>query len=164
MKLKLKLESFDDELMLKRFKLKVGDKKVTTPVKSGYKKCPVGKINEIYRKFSLDKINKCLRDERVERTVNSEIGSDSTSDINFCIVDYCDLNIPNYKQIETLSDIQYGHSDILVTPTFSKLIRELNVDRLKETFIDLTNQYISCVQSLNDKSIIGVIPSRMPRL
>ena len=64
-----------------------------------------------------------------------------TSGINFCVVDYADLKLPGAKEMEMLSDLQYSHGDLVITPTFSKITRELVSDQLLKTFIQLTNDF-----------------------
>ena len=51
MKINVKIENIDDELLFKRLKLKVAGKEITTPVKTGYKLVQTP-INEIFKKFS----------------------------------------------------------------------------------------------------------------
>lgn len=53
MKLNVKLDNFDEELMFKRFNLKIGDRQVITPIKASHKINPVSSINEIYAKGTL---------------------------------------------------------------------------------------------------------------
>ncbi|MBU4246503.1 MAG: hypothetical protein KKE71_05650, partial [Nanoarchaeota archaeon] len=165
MKLNVKLEKVDDELMFKRTSICLGSKSIMTPIKASYCENPISDINEIYKKFSLEKLNNCLSDEQHERRTNSEIKREMTNGLNMCIVDYSSSTIPERKHIEMLADIQYEHSDIVVTPIFSNLLRKKDLvgESLTKTFIELTNQYIEIVETLNHKSIVGVIPSKMPR-
>lgn len=163
MKLNVRLDNIDEELMFKRITFKVGDKRVTTPIKVSHKLNPVSQINEIYKKFDINKLNKCSNDESFERKTNSELKNSMTQGINICMIDYSDLQIPNKMQLEALSDIQYEHSDIVATPIMSKITRELVDDKLLDTFTNITDRYIEIVETLNHKSILGVIPQRMPR-
>ncbi len=163
MKISVKLENFDEELMFKRFSLKVGNKQVITPVKVSHASNPVSTINEIYKKFDLTKINRCVTDEKFERVVNADVKKDMAPGMNICLVEYTSSEMPNNKQIEALSDIQYEHSDIVTTPILSKITRELTEDKLLNSFNTITNKYIEIVETLNNKNILGVIPSRMPR-
>lgn len=163
MKINVKLDHFDEELMFKRFNLKVGDKQVITPVKVSHALNPISTINEIYKKFDLTKINRCMTDERFEREVNADVKKDMAQGINICLVEYNSSEMPTNKQIEALSDIQYEHSDIVTTPLLSKITRELTEDKLLNSFNAITNKYIEIVETLNHKNILGVIPSRMPR-
>ncbi|PKP58187.1 MAG: hypothetical protein CVT89_03245, partial [Candidatus Altiarchaeales archaeon HGW-Altiarchaeales-2] len=163
MKINVKLDNFDEELMFKRFNLKVGDKQIVTPIKASYKLNPVSSINEIYKKFDFNKINKCITNEGFERMVNADVKKDMTSGINICLIEYNAFEMPDDKQIEVLSDLQYEHSDIVVTPILSKITRELTEDKLLNSFNTITNKYMEIVETLNHKSIVGIIPSRMPR-
>ncbi len=163
MKITVKLDHFDEQLMFKRFNFKVGDKQVVTPVKVSHSLNPVSPLNEIYKKFDLTKINRCMSDEKFERTVNADVKKDMTQGVNICLVEYTSGEIPNNKQIEALSDIQYEHSDIVTTPILSKITRDLTEDKLLTSFNTITNRYIEIVETLNHKDIVGVIPSRMPR-
>jgi hypothetical protein len=149
--------------MFKRMNLKIGSKTIVTPLKATYKYNPVSPINEIYKGFSSEKLNKLLTDENYERTVNSEIKRYSGQDYNFFIIDYTDPELPSPNQIEALSDIQYEYSIVAITPIWSSLVRTLKGDDLLDTYIDLTNKYIEVVETLNNKSILGLIPSRIPR-
>ncbi len=163
MKINVKLDNFDEELMFKRFSIRVGDKQIITPVKASHVQNPISTINEIYKKFDLTKINRCLTDEKFERVVNADVKKNMTQGINICLVEYNASDMPNNKQIEVLSDIQYEHSDIVTTPILSKITRELTEDKLLKSFNTITNRYIEIVETLNHKNILGVIPSRMPR-
>lgn len=166
MKLTVKLENVDDELMFKRMNINISGKEIITPIKASYNANPVSSVNEIYKKFSLNKLNACIANEAYERKTNAEVKREMTSGINFFIVDYDDSVFPERKHIEMLSDIQYEHSDVVITPTFSKMMRQDDIvgEHLAETFVKLTNNYVEIVKSLNHKSIIGMIPLRMPRL
>ena len=163
MKIKSKLSSLDEELLFKSVKIQYGDKAIITPIKTGNIQNNVSEINELLRKFSLEKIDKCISDEKEERRLNTEIKRELTSGINFFFVDYNDDKIPKKNHIELLADIQYEHSDVSITPLWSELVRKLNEERLLDTFLELTNLYIDIVKTMNSKTIIGVIPSRMPR-
>ncbi|OQX18461.1 MAG: hypothetical protein BWK75_06655 [Candidatus Altiarchaeales archaeon A3] len=165
MKINVKLDNFDEELMFKRFSLNIGGKQVVTPITASHKLNPVSSINEIYKSFDSNKLDNCMKDEGYERKINAEMKRGMTSGLNVCFVDYNDLIIPNDKQIEALSDIQYEHSDIVTTPIMSKIIGSNGPkdEKLLETFTNITNKYIEIVETLNHKGILGVIPSKMPR-
>lgn len=163
MKLNVKLDKIDDELMFKRIVVKGLEREIITPIKASFFGKPISHVNEIYKKFSLEKLDKCTSDENFERKTNREIQHLKTTGANFFIVDYSDLEIPKRKHIEALSDVQYENTDVVITPIFSKITRELKEQKLIDTFINLTNQYIETVEALNNRSILGLIPSRMPR-
>ena len=100
MKINVKLDHFDEELMFKRFNLKVGENQIITPVKVSHALNPVSTINEIYKKFDLTKINRCMTDEKFERAVNADVKKSMVQGINICLVEYNASEMPNNKQIE----------------------------------------------------------------
>ncbi len=164
MKLRAHLESLDDELMFKNLSIKFGSKtQFKTPLKCGCKHTKTSGVNEIFKKFTFKSLSDCGKDESVERKKNLEIQRELSDGLNFLIVDYDDLTKPSAKELETLTDIQYGNSDIVITPIWSRLTRQLKGEELLETVISLTNDFIDCVETLNGKTIIGVVPAKMPR-
>ena len=163
MNLKVKLKKLDDNLLFRQIKLDVGDKSIITPIKAGYPRNPLEGVNEIFKRFTIKSLNNYLSDEASERAINSKLSNQKTNSINFLHVDYTDANLPEKKHIEVLSDLQYENSDIVITPIWSSIIRRLAGQELLDKFLNLTNQYIEIVQTLNHKGIIGVIPSKMPR-
>ncbi|MCF2144590.1 MAG: hypothetical protein K9W42_12895 [Candidatus Heimdallarchaeota archaeon] len=164
MKMEVKVEHIDDELLFKRVNIRLGNNNLITPIKASFKGHKVSPVNEIYKEFKLDKLDQCLMDERVERSENQRIRRLLTdSAINTLIISYPNLEIPDEKHIEVLSDIQYENSDLIVTPIWTQMIRKLPAEELVQTFIQLTNTYIEIVETLNRKTIIGIVPSRIPR-
>lgn len=163
MKLRVKIDNLDSELMYKRLNISIGNTTIFTPLKVSNKSISISEVNEIYKEFSIEKLDKMVADENIERAVNFDVRNELADNINIFIPNYTSLEIPKPNHIEALSDLQYQHSPIVVTPIWSKLVRSLKGDDLLHTFIDLTNKYIDIVETLNDKTIIGVIPSRMPR-
>ncbi len=166
MKLKVKVKNMDEEIMVKNLDLKIGSNTIaSTPIKAGnYSLNPASPINEMYMELKRDKLDKCLKDESEERALNNRAKKQMLPNhANFLFVNYADEKIPEFQHIEMLSDLQYSFSDVVITPIFSKLISKLDGDNLLNTFIELTNEYIQIIEKLNHKSIIGVIPAKMPR-
>lgn len=163
MKLKVKTEKIDDELLIKRMHLNVGGNSVFTPFKSTNKTIKDSSVNEIYKEISADKLNGFLSDATQELRLNSDIRREKGRNINFFVVNYVDLQIPNDKQMEALSDIQYEHSDVVITPSWSKICRELTGDELLDNYINATERFIEIVETLNNKSILGLVSSKLPR-
>lgn len=166
MRLNVKLEDLDDELMFKRVQINYGDKNLTTPIKASFKNASKTGINEIYRSFTLEMLDKCIKDESFERSKNSKLNSDRTSDINIVFSDYASFDKIDDKHLEALSDMQYSHSDLIVTPTWSKLLKKpKEVDEeVVDRFLNFTNRFIDNIETLNNKSIVGLIPSKIPRI
>jgi len=166
MRLNVRLEDIDDELMFKRVHIRYGDKNFTTPVKASFKNARRTGINEIYRSFTLETLDKCIKDESFERTKNQKLNSDRTPDINIVVSDYASLEDIDDRHLEALSDMQYSYSDLIVTPTWSKLLKKpKEVDEeVVDRFLNFTNRFIDNIETLNNKSILGLIPSKIPRI
>ncbi|MHA1719358.1 MAG: hypothetical protein ACTSWX_00690 [Promethearchaeota archaeon] len=165
MKIKVKLNSIDDELMYKNMDVVISSsKKFQTPIKTSSPEFKISEINEIFRSFKEKSINDALSNEKIERRYDSEIKRKMVDGINFTILKYTDIKILSNSQIEYLADLQYARSDVVITPIWSKIIKEKTEDDLIDTFLNLTNKYITIIETLNNKSIIGIIPSRIPRI
>ncbi len=164
MKLDVKLEGIDDELLYKRVSLKLGKKKVITPTRTN-PSTVVNSINEVYNSFKTTTIDNCLNDNKREARKNNEVKRKLTSGLNFYIISYTSPEIPNDKQIEFLADIQYGHSDVVITPTWSQIVRDSkDSQKLLAEYRKLTNTFLDVVETLNNKSIIGMISAKLPRI
>ncbi len=159
------LKDMDDELYFKSSKISISSSnKITTPIKASLPHNPISGINEIYKQFSDDTINKMLSDEKFENSKNYEIRSDRINDkTNFFFVEYTGTSKLNDDQLESLSDIQYAYSDVVLTPILSKLIREKTGEAQRDLFLDLTNKSIEISKTLNNKPVVGIIPAIMPR-
>lgn len=165
MQLRVKLDTLDEELMLKRMTLKLGTSfTLTTPITACDKKIAVGPINEIYTKFSLERLEKVNSDEQYETITNRYIQTRKRpNSLNLLILDYTDEDIPHKKHVGFLSDIENVIGDIVVTPIWSEIIKKYTGDRLVEIFLKLTNQFLDLTETHNNKSIIGLIPRALTR-
>ncbi|XRO75085.1 hypothetical protein ACO3TA_06810 [Methanocaldococcus sp. 28A] len=163
-KLKVHINSIDENLMFRSLDIKVGSKTMaTTPIKVSPPEHPISPINEVYKKFSIDKLKKCNIDNSIETKTNQEIRKCLIADkLNMVIVDYTSDILPKKEHLEVLMDLQYN-GDVVITPIFSKLVKTLKEEKLKNTFIKLTNQCIEIANTLNNKTIVGIIPAKMPR-
>lgn len=163
MKLRVKTEKIDEELLIKRMSLNIGSNSIITPFKSTTQTIKDSLVTEIYKEFSTATLDSMLENETSERKINSEISRKRGTNVNLFIVNYIGKNIPNDKQMETLSDIQYSHSDVVITPSWSQMCRELTGGTLLKNYLQATNSFIEVVKTLNNKSILGLISSKIPR-
>jgi hypothetical protein len=141
MKLESQIKKIDSELLFKSSILKHAGKEVSTPIKASYKSNPISNVNEIYKEYSLERIEQCNVDDTEERKANREVGSLQTADVNFFIVNYTSPTIPSADHIEFLSDIQYTHSEVVITPIWT-VIKSYEGEKRQDAFLSLTNQYI----------------------
>ncbi len=182
MRFNVKVENFDESLLLKKTVIKVGSKTIMTPTKTLFKikeesvirdddvkklfdKNNIKEtfVNEIYKKFSVEKLNKCLSSEFEERKINSLLKNSLSSGLNIFIPEFSDKNFSSNKQLELLSDLQYSHSDVVVTPVLQGLFKHYSGESLFENFIEITNNYLKIVETLNHKPVFGLLPLKMPR-
>ncbi|MDD4211610.1 MAG: hypothetical protein PHC46_04425 [Clostridia bacterium] len=163
MKLKVKLKKLDDELLFKTLDLNVGEKNIQTPFKAGQKKTPAGEICEIYKNFTTERLEKIESDNEEEKKLNSLLRAEYSDAINLCFTNCTPQSTITKKHIETMADLSYPYSDILVTPMWSNIIKNEIGDSVKDKFIKLTNEYIEVLETLNNKSIIGLVPTKIPR-
>jgi len=163
LKININCDKIDEELLFKKMKITGLGDEISTPIKASFSGNPISKVNEIYKKFSLEKLKKCTEDETFERKANREIQYLKTDKADFVLVDYGDIELPKRKIIETLSDIQYPYSDVIITPICSKITRELKGDDLISSFMNITNDFIEVVETMNNKTIFFFFSSRMPR-
>ena len=86
---KIKLTKLDDELPYRTLRIDYKDKVINTPIKASNKKFIPSEINEMYRSFTKDRIQKAISDSSEERRINSEIRRQSSdNELNFFIVNY----------------------------------------------------------------------------
>lgn len=164
MKLDISLGTIDSELFLKRMTLKYGQKKVITPAKTSFSGVQgVSKINEIYKKIGLTKIDSCKSDTEKSGKLCSRIEAEKVADaINILIINYPDLHFPDGIQMEYLSAIQHPNSDVIVTPTWSEIVKIKTGSELVDVYNRLTNKYIEQIEVLNNKTILGMLSARIP--
>lgn len=159
-----KLDTLDDELNYKRVKIKISSSKhIHTPIKASNHLNPVSTINEMYGEFSTDSLDKIMKGEDYERQANARIKKLKNVGLNLLYVNYTGQKIPDKEYLETLSDIQYAHSDVVIPPLFSRIVTDLKENELLEKFISLTNESLEITRTLNNKPVMGVIPAVMPR-
>ncbi len=170
MKLDVKVKDIDSELLYRTLEINTGKKKILTPENASYSKNPVSGINELYKRFSLDgtgntnNLDKVLTSDTYESDLNNSLKRFVNSNLNMFFVDYSDIRLPENKHIEAMSDIQYSYSDVVITPTCSKIIRDMNAEEAVDSFLNITNRFLDVVETLNNKGIAGTIPFKVPRL
>jgi hypothetical protein len=170
MKINVKIKDIDSELLFRRLEIDIGNKRILTPENASYNDNPISGINEIYKKFSLDgesrtnNLNSFISSESYESQLNNTLKRLPQQNVNMFFVDYADMQIPENKHIEALSDIQYSYSDIVITPTCSKIVKDEDGESAINSFLDITNRFLDVSETLNNKGIIGTIPFKIPRL
>jgi len=164
MKLSVKTKEVDEELLMRVLDIKVGGKKASTPSKSVNAYVETGEINEIHKGITLEKINEINEDNRMERYFNGDISRQKKDDsLNFVFLRYNDHRIPDERSMETIVDLQYPHTDALIVPSIPAIVKEYTAESLLNTMLTFIDSYVEAVEKMNSKSIVGIIPSKIPR-
>ena len=159
-----KVNEFDDKLFFKRSTVNISSSnRFSTPLKASNPSEPISEVNEIYKRFNTDSLDKIISDEKTERNKNSEVRRLKTENNDFFFVDYNGNILPRKDHLEFLVDLQYSHSDVIITPIFSTLMKNLEADKQINTLIELTDKSLEIVKTLNNKQVLGLIPGQLPR-
>ncbi len=163
MRIDIRMIETDDELPYRSLEIRSPSLTISTPTKASDPSIPAGHVTEIHRSFTSDQLDRLLSDEQFERRTNSDLRRKRGPGLNIFFVDVSDDVDPDADRLEALSDLQYEHSDVVVTPLWSRLPKELKGQALLDRHLELTDAYLDIVETLNRKSIVGSIPGRIPR-
>ncbi|HII95747.1 MAG TPA: hypothetical protein HA367_08480 [Candidatus Methanofastidiosum sp.] len=174
-KLKISHVEIADDLLLKKSCVKIGDKKIETPIKAIdlTKRRPdlpitdqVKGLNEICKVFNEKNLNEYLTGARNETILNNEMertkNKAGENEINVNFVFYEGLRYPNEKGINFLMDVAYEYSDITPLPILPKLSKKIkenqNFQSEFEDYKIFMQKCIDSVNRLNNQDIMGIIP------
>lgn len=165
MKLSVRVRDLDTELMLRVLEIGSRPGRIQTPERSTSKRLvPEGAVNEIFHSISCERINNIQADSSEEAKYNWQLASETMQGaINFAFLSYEGANIPSNKDMETIADIQYAHSEVAIVPLCPELIKSRIGEDLSNSFQAYVQRYINIVKTLNNKTILGLIPAKLPR-
>ncbi|KAF5088569.1 hypothetical protein DSECCO2_36960 [anaerobic digester metagenome] len=164
MKMRVGVRGADEELLLKHREINLAGKNVETPTKSLNKTLVAEGFNEIFKNIDVAKIHKIKRDASEEQKLNKDIlSSCSNESINFVFVSYGDEKVPTSEDMEVIVDVQYAYSDAAIVPLCPKIIRTNTGEELFSEFTRFVQEYLRIVETLNNKSVLGLIPAKLPR-
>jgi hypothetical protein len=166
MKLSIRVRDVDTELMLRMLEIGFREVRIQTPERTTSKILyPQGIINEIYHVIGPDRIQTIQSDTSEEAAYNRKLSNERMDGaVNLAFLSYDGTNVPSGKDMATLADIQYAHSEAAIVPLCPNLIGSNIGDDLLEKFATYIQRYIGIVKTLNNKTILGVIPAKIPRL
>lgn len=173
MKLKLKVEGGDDETLYRVTSLKIGSHTLQTPIKAmnlnkvtaGLKLNPAaGGLNEIWKSLEVSALKDLMtnRDalERWSATIrSSKAKGDARGDVNVVVLEI-DSTKMKPKELEFLSDLAYGFTDIVVVPVVKelhKLVEGPASPALAE-YLAFVKSFLEHVDALNNKPVMGTLP------
>ncbi len=164
MKVKLRVNDVDEDLLMRVMEIRFADKSITTPIKSLNRTVPVAGINEVFRRINLEKISLISSDASVEMKFNTTARRERKEDmINLFFLSYKEDRVPGKNSMSTLADLQYVNSDLAIMPLCPEIIKSHKGEDLINRFVFFIEEYLKIVETLNNKTIVGIIPARLPR-
>lgn len=175
-KIKVSKQNFDDDLFIKSEKLKINNKTIKTPIRSfDMTKLrrdidlfdSVKGVNEIFKNFNIDKINKFMLGDddetKIRKSINTSFNKTSSGEINFCFILIDDNKLPDGKEIDFITNIGYGYSDATPLPLIHSLFKEgSDAEEDFKKYTGFMEKSIESINRLNNKSILGIIPYKIP--
>jgi len=177
-KVKVFKQNIDEDLFIKSEKLKINNKTVQTPIKSfdvtklrkDTQIIPSVKgVNEIFKEFNKNQLedltNGKRNTEEIYKKLNTSFNKTSKDEINFCFIKLIDKVLPEDKGINLITNIAYNKSDATPLPILKSFFNP-DGDAFKE-FVEYTDFMQKCIDSinrLNNKAIVGIIPSKIPEV
>lgn len=132
-----------------------------SPVKAGVGNVHETDVYDAYRRLSPEIITKSINSENYTRTLDREIGKRCRGQFNVFSLVYGDKDrIPTANMVEHMSDIQYNHTDVIVTPSWFSLVTRETTD--VELYLNLTDRFLEASSRLNHKPTMVSIPQSIP--
>lgn len=164
MKIQLRVNDVDEELLMRVMVIRFADKSITTPTKSLNKTIPVAGLNEAFHRIDLEKLSLISSDATEEMKFNASARRERKDDmINLLFLSYKEVKVPGENAMSTLADLQYVNSDVAIMPLCPEIIKNHEGEDLIRNFISYIEEYLKIIETLNNKTIVGIIPARLPR-
>lgn len=175
-KVKVSKQIFDDEVYIRSEKLKINNKSIQTPMKSftlnDLRKDvklndEIKKVNEVFKKFSKESLQDYVSGKKditkVHKKINTDFKKISSDELNFCFTYLDYTKFPEGKEIDMLTNVSYIYSDATPLPLVHNLFKpNQDAEKSYDKFTDFMVECIDSINRLNNKPIIGIIPSSMP--
>ena len=158
MKVQTKVESLDAEMAFRSMKVTLGDVEFATPIKASKADVPVGPVNEIFRELDKATLEAIVNSTKTETLVADQLLRKLRPGLNLFFVQYPDFVAPSVKEMGALADIQYQRSDVVITPLFPGIGRTRVADAISDDLVLWNSRFIDEVETLNNKTIIGMVP------
>ena len=164
MKANLRVNNVDEDLLMRVMEIRFADKSITTPIKSLNRTVPVAGLNEVFHRIDLEKISLISSNASTEMKFNKDARRERKDDmINLFFLSYKECKVPEKNAMATLADLQYVNSDLAIMPLCPEIIKSYEGEQLISNFILFIKEYLKIVETLNNKTIVGIIPARLPR-
>lgn len=131
-------------------------------------------FNEIFKRFNAEQINTFNEDSYAYSRLQSEFNSqknrvNDAQQTTACFLEFAEQRMPTPEEIEFLVDTAYPNSDITPIPIVSYINKveehkKLNISAsILEDYKKYLIDAIECINKLNNKPIMGVIPKIAPK-
>ena len=175
-KVKVSKQLFDDDVYIRSEKLKINNKTVQTPIKSFTLNDlrndveinrDVKLSNEIFKKFNKESLSEYVsgvRDvSKIHKDINRDLRKTSPNELNFCFTTLNYTKFPEGKEIDMLTNVSYIYSDATPLPLVHNLFMpNQDAEKAYDKYTDFMLECIESINRLNNKAILGIIPSSMP--
>ena len=175
-KVKVSKQIFDDKVYIRSEKLKINNKSIQTPMKSFTLNDlrrdvklndEVKKVNEIFKNFSKESLQEYVSGKKditqVHKTINTDFKKISSNELNFCFTSLDYTKFPEGKEIDMLTNVSYIYSDATPLPLVHNLFKpNQDAEKSYDKYTDFMVECIDSINRLNNKPIVGIIPSSMP--
>lgn len=175
-KVRVSKQIFDDDVYIRSEKLKINNKSITTPMKSFTLNDlrrdvklneDVKKVNEVFKKFSKESLEDFVSGKkditRVHKDINKDFKKISPDELNFCFTTLDYTKFPEGKEIDLLTNVSYIYSDATPLPLVHNLFKpNQDAEKSYDKYTDFMIKCVDSINRLNNKPIIGIIPSSMP--
>jgi hypothetical protein len=139
-----------------------GDVKFQTPMKVGLDSVTELPLYEAYKRIKPETINNCIGSEDKCRIQGRDLEKRCKGRFNALILEYDSKDmVPSDRMVEALSDLQYPHTDIIITPSWFDLITGKNGVNV-ERYLNLSKVFVEAASVRNSKPILGSIPQSIP--
>ena len=138
---------------------------IETPIRVGTKDVRETPVCEVYKEISSNKIDLCLNDSQIEREYNATIRARLNCNdgvMNAFFLSYDDQRKPAKKQMTFLADLQNVHSDILITPSWTKYLNTIPGEEKTKQYLSLTEEFLDYSPPSGYKPYMGNIPTLIP--
>ena len=175
-KIKVSKQIFDDDLYIHSEKLKIKNKSIQTPIRAFSMNnlrndTPINNnvkgVNEFFSKVNKSKLKNYVTGEKspsnFHKNIRNGLNKTSPDEINFCFISLPDYKLPEGKEIDVLTNMAYFYSDAIPLPLIQGLFKEgQNAEKSFDKFTNFMKKCIDSINRLNNKPILGTIPSSIP--
>ena len=158
-----KVKKVDEELDYRLTQITYSGGTIVGPTRSiGYGIERENAVAEGHKKFNKAQIERVTKDSDFQRSTEGDMKSKNVADaLNLFFVNYTQPIDLRDKELTALVNLQYVSSEIAITPCWSGLLKETVNDDTISKLNEWNSRAIEAIERLNNKSIMGIIPSKV---